>query len=113
MRDIVLIAAENHPECIDKAALRGGRFTEKLIFEYPDQDGIACFIEAWKKKSPAPFELALTAQNIAKAIGNNSSIATVTAILQESGNRMISRNASDDATVQLCDLNAAIKTIKG
>jgi transitional endoplasmic reticulum ATPase len=113
VRDIVFIAATNHPDSIDKAALRGGRFTEKLFFEYPDASGVAKFVRTWMKKSPATFAAELSPDTIAGMIGADSSIATVSAILQEAVNRMIGRSTDSDCQVSEKDLRAAITTVKG
>lgn len=93
LRDVVFIAATNHPDRIDPAALRGGRFTEKVTFSLPDSDGVSQFVSTWLKKSKAQFEPELSPAAIASLL-NGESIANVGAILQEAVNRMVGRSLS-------------------
>ncbi|CAB3800477.1 ATP-dependent zinc metalloprotease FtsH [Paraburkholderia ultramafica] len=46
MRDIVYIAATNHLEQFDSAALRGGRFEEKILFDVPGSEDMARYASA-------------------------------------------------------------------
>lgn len=50
VKDLVWIAATNHPEQIDPALLRAGRFTEKLLFSPPSQALCAQHIGTWLKR---------------------------------------------------------------
>lgn len=45
--DILFIAATNHPNGLDPAVLRGGRFTEKVGFTPPAQPAMVQMITAW------------------------------------------------------------------
>lgn len=36
---IIVIAATNHPEALDKALVRAGRFDREIVFTYPNQEG--------------------------------------------------------------------------
>ncbi len=47
LQDVVWIAATNHPEGIDSAALRGGRFEQKVPFAPPGDDTLLRMILAW------------------------------------------------------------------
>lgn len=93
IRDLVFIAATNHPERIDTAALRGGRFTEKVIFSLPDEGGVVQFVNNWIRKSPAKFDPELFPVKVSELL-EGESIANIGAILQEAVNRMIGRSVS-------------------
>lgn len=102
-RDIVFIAATNNPQTMDSAALRGGRFSEKLRFELPDLDTVTKVIAEWQRSSKAKFKL--SANDIAEVIGA-ASPANIRAILQAAVNIHISRDSPDTA-VDLDDILAA------
>jgi len=111
--DVLFIAATNHPENIDPAALRGGRFTEKLNFAYPNKNVRAEFANNWMLNSNAKFCSELNGEKLALLIGDNVSIANVAAILQESVNQML-RISNLDGTqrVQPKDVEMAIQIIR-
>lgn len=46
LRDVLLIAATNHPDGVDAAVLRGGRFGEQLAFTLPTKASILSFLRA-------------------------------------------------------------------
>lgn len=51
--DVLWVAATNHPDQLDPAALRAGRFTEKIGFELPDAEALARFVQDFVRKSRA------------------------------------------------------------
>lgn len=85
-QDIVWIAATNLPDALDAATLRGGRFTEKILFDLPDGATVARYVEDWMKTSKATF--AITPEIAALHIGQ-ASIANVKAMLQAAVNNWI------------------------
>ena len=108
VHDILWVAAVNAPETMDAAALRGGRFTEKVWFENPDANTAERIIEQWMMKSKAKFARNLTAAHIAEMLDGESP-ANIQAILQQAVNTMIGRavEGKGDRTVQLLDLETA------
>ena len=50
VRDIVYIAATNHFDQLDPAAIRGGRFTEKIFFDIPSAQAMNRFIVTGLKR---------------------------------------------------------------
>jgi transitional endoplasmic reticulum ATPase len=80
-RDVVFIAATNHPERVDPALLRAGRFTEKIQFVTPAEPLIANFVENWVASRRVLLEHTLDAAEIAKVIGPNT-VADVQGVLQ-------------------------------
>ncbi|NEX64901.1 ATP-binding protein [Noviherbaspirillum galbum] len=111
--DLVFIAATNYPERLDPAALRGGRFTEKLQFHLPSQETLARYIDRWCQSSVATFDPVLLPETLASIL-KGQSIANVAAILQEAINIRISRRAGRDLTpVNRSDVMQAMNTIVG
>jgi transitional endoplasmic reticulum ATPase len=90
VHDVVWIAATNHPERMDAAAKRGGRFTVKVEFMPPDMGTLQIFIEKWKKDCPARFSNGANAENIAGML-LGASIANVKAVLQQAVNIAVDR----------------------
>ncbi len=112
--DILWVIAVNAPDTLDPAALRGGRFTEKIWFDYPDVDVVMLIVAQWMDKIPAQFESSLTPGALAHMLKGESP-ANIKAILQQAVNQMISRTESnpDDQTVKLPDVISAQKIILG
>jgi transitional endoplasmic reticulum ATPase len=113
VKDVVYIAATNHPDHLDPAAVRGGRFTEKLFFPLPDQDGIRIFVAEWMAKSPASFATDATPGTIAEELGDDMSIANAAAIMQEAVNQMIGSAVADSGEVTLHNIRGAKEVILG
>lgn len=86
VRDILWIAATNLPEAMDDSTKRGGRFTEKVLFDLPDSPTIARYVADWMQASKATF--AITPDVAAQHIGQ-AAIANVKAILQTAVNNWI------------------------
>jgi transitional endoplasmic reticulum ATPase len=109
VRDVVWIAATNHPEQIDSALLRGGRFTEKVRFELPTSDLIGGFVEGWLGKRQVQLEDGLLSSSIAKLL-DGLSIANIEAILQAALNRAIARRTTP-VLIGVADLEQARRTV--
>lgn len=107
--DIVWIAATNLPDALDTAVVRGGRFTEKILFDLPDEATLTTYIARWREKSRSAFDDALTPAALAHAIGQVS-IANVQAILQTAVNHMIGYG---DAVVRMDHVIAARDEVLG
>lgn len=107
--DILFITATNHPEVMDSAVLRGGRFTEKVMFELPTRADLERYIPGWfAKKSVA---LAMPVHDVATAL-EGSSIANVNAICQMAVNLAIGDSPSEERIcVGEAHLRLAIQTI--
>lgn len=109
--DVVVIAATNHPEDIDPALLRAGRFTEKVMFSPPATDAVPRFIADWIKKKGLAVEPGLDAFDIA-ALLEGQTIAAIEGTLQYAVNRAIHRQGHK-ATVVLTaqDVRAAAEVV--
>lgn len=110
-KDVLFVAATNHPDMIDDAMLRGGRFTEKIEFSLPDLSTLRDFIGKWIEECKAPLNHDFTVENVAQLL-RGQSLANVKVILQGSINESVSRLSSDpDATVGLMDVESAMQLI--
>lgn len=90
VKDVVWIAATNHPDQIDAALLRGGRFTEKVEFEPPTREALASYLEQWLRKRNIQLGAGLSVRQIAELVGAQS-IANAEAIVQGAVNRAVAR----------------------
>lgn len=96
VRDVVWIAATNHPDQIDQALLRGGRFTEKVEFVRPDESQLASHVGKWLLTRDIALSPDISAQDVAELVGDES-IANVEAVLQYAVNRAISKSAGNQS----------------
>ncbi|MFB0936628.1 MAG: ATP-binding protein, partial [Propionivibrio sp.] len=112
--DILYIAATNHPDTMDPAALRGGRFTEKIEFGLPDEETVFAFLKKWKAETKAQFAANFSLQKAAERLAGHS-IANVKEILQMAINNAIARIDLDAGTarVSMQDLDLAIQSVQG
>ncbi len=100
--DVVFIAATNHPEEIDPALLRAGRFTEKVMFAAPASDVVPRFIADWIKRKKLAIEPGADAFDIA-ALLEGQTIAAIEGTLQYAVNRAIHRQGYDGSVVLTVD----------
>lgn len=112
VKDILFIAATNAPDLIDQAMLRGGRFTEKIGFNLPNDFALKTFIAQWIGKTRAPLATDFTAENVL-GILSGQSLANVEAILQAAVNEAISTGENKGFKVNLHHLHSAVELIKG
>jgi transitional endoplasmic reticulum ATPase len=107
--DVVWIAATNHPDQIDSALLRGGRFTEKVRFNKPSAATLAVFVAKWLTDRKVQLAGELNAEAVALAIGNES-IANVEAVLQAAVNRAVARKGQTMAITD-SDIQQAVDLV--
>lgn len=110
--DVVWIAATNHPENMDSAALRGGRFTEKVEFALPDHSVIAEFVRSWMAKSKARFDASVTPE-VAAELLEGLSVANIAAVLQQAADLMVERCVvtGNEGSATLEDLSTARSSV--
>lgn len=112
--DVLFIAATNHPDSMDAAALRGGRFTEKIEFGLPDEATIEVFLARWGSETAATVADELDYGEVARLMIGNP-IANIKEIMQLAVNNAIMRLRPGDefATVEMIDIHKAISSIGG
>lgn len=110
--DILWIAATNHPEQLDPAALRGGRFTEKIEFLPPDVDALREFVGRFVDASPAQW-----AGDCAHAAPQlmGLALADVRAVLQQAVTYAAVRKVTSGSASAVClaDIQAARRHVLG
>jgi transitional endoplasmic reticulum ATPase len=111
VRDVVWIAATNHPDQIDAALLRGGRFSEKVMFDSPSPQDLSRYMQQWLERKNVALDADTGIDLIADLVGSES-IANAEAILQSAVNRAVSRRESP-VIVRLDDFERASALVRG
>lgn len=81
VRDVVVMAATNHPEQIDPALLRAGRFTEKVAFMPPPASDLPRFLSGWFREKKTPLSADLDVFDLADVFAGHT-IADIEGSLQ-------------------------------
>jgi len=112
--DVLFIAATNHPDSMDSAALRGGRFTEKIEFALPDAPTIKEYLERWGSTTKAAIANEVDFDEVAEMLTGNP-LANIKEILQMAVNGAIMRlmPGDDCPTVEMIDIEKAIASVTG
>lgn len=110
VRDVIWIAATNHPDQVDSALLRGGRFAEKVVFKLPSPEALVGFVRDWMQRRNVALDDALDPSAVAQAIGSLS-IADAEAVLQGALNRAVARRVSP-VQVKPEDIKRAIVSLQ-
>ncbi|WP_175425490.1 AAA family ATPase [Trinickia violacea] len=113
IRDVIFIAATNHQDRMDPAALRGGRFSEKVRFDVPDSADLRRYINATLgriAKRRYSVILGTFAQCMAELSGR--SIADADAVISEAVNRAATRAIRENiAEIRPADVAAAARSV--
>lgn len=111
VKDVVFIAATNHPDQIDPALLRAGRFTEKVEFAPPPRDQIPRFVSNWIKGKKVMLDVGLDVFQITTLL-EGQTIANIEGVLQYALNRAISRKTGQKPVVlSLEDVTAGARIV--
>ena len=103
-KGVVILAATNRPESLDKALLRPGRFDRRVRMELPDLEGRKAILQVHLKKvKHEAIDLDLIARATSGASG-----AELANIVNEAALRAV-RNNCDSVTTQ--DLEESIETV--
>ena len=111
VKDVVVIAATNHPEQIDPALLRSGRFTEKVEFAPPPASEVPRFLSGWIKSRNVQLADDLDVFDLADAFDGRT-IADIEGALQYALNKAISEHATSGRPVITKDhIHAAVRVV--
>lgn len=89
LRDVLFIAATNHPESADSAMVRGGRFGEHIEFTLPEEATILAYLRAEASKSPVVCADKVLTQCSSSLVG--LPLSDVRGFLKRACNRAASR----------------------
>lgn len=114
VHDVLWVAATNHPEKLDSAAVRGGRFTEKFEFDLPTATVINAYVQNWKRSAKAQVEQAVTGEFCAELL-EGQSIANIKEVLQAATNVAVSRALLSDErpVISTDDVVAGLRRVTG
>lgn len=111
VRDVVWIAATNHPDQIDAALLRSGRFTEKVFFDSPPAEMLPKYIAGWLKRKAVALHPSADIFDLAQDL-EGCTIADVDGTLQYALNVAISSTAKDGVPlIGRSDIKSAMKVV--
>lgn len=110
LRDVMFVAATNHAEAMDAAALRGGRFAEHFYFAPPSDDTLVTILAAFIDSKPqAPWSddfTAVAAATMLRRFDPEIAPATAKDRIQQAINRAVTR--LDGSRITLADLAAVL-----
>ncbi len=113
VRDVIYIAATNHYDRLDSAALRGGRFEEKIRFDVPDHHDMERHV-ARKLKQVAEGRYALKAGAVEQCLSvlSGRSIADADAVIDRTINFAAVRSLQENvAELRRSDVVAAARAV--
>lgn len=111
VKDVVWFAATNHPDNIDPALLRGGRFTEKVLLDLPSSEQIAQHLRRWLDARSVQLEQGFSVEMFAGIVGQVS-IANGEAVAQAALNRAVARRQGK-VVVRQADVEQAMRLVLG
>ncbi|WP_150698339.1 AAA family ATPase [Pandoraea terrae] len=113
IRDVIFIAATNHQDRMDPAALRGGRFSEKVRFDVPERADLERYISTalWQfAKERYGLKPGTIRQCMAELSGRT--IADADAVIAEAVNRAATRAIRENvAEIRPADVAAAARSV--
>lgn len=108
----MFIAATNHPETLDSAVTRGGRFGEHYEFKKPEEDTVLKMVKEWidSKKADTPFHEGFTPEAVSKVL-HGLAPSDIKDRLQQAVNVGVARILSSDGDEQVTveDLMAVMR----
>jgi transitional endoplasmic reticulum ATPase len=83
LRDVMFVAATNYCEQIDAAALRGGRFEEKIFFDVPAAADMAAYVSNAFARVARDYRVSKRAVRLVTDCLTGRSIADADAVIQK------------------------------
>jgi transitional endoplasmic reticulum ATPase len=111
LHDVLFIAATNHPDDLDKAITRGGRFSEHFGFKEPEENTVLLMVREWisSKRGTTPFHDEFTAESVSQHLKGKAP-SDIKEALQQAVNTGVGRIMSGDGeeAIMLKDLHAVL-----
>jgi transitional endoplasmic reticulum ATPase len=109
--DLMFIAATNLPDLMDEAALRGGRFTEKIEFALPALPETVQFVGAWAKSVRLRLATDMTVLKVSRRL-QNLAYANLQETLQQAVNIAVARKLRGErGEITLLDIDEAYDSV--
>lgn len=111
VRDLLFIAATNYYDRIDSAAVRGGRFEEKIVFDVPEIEDMQAYIRAkLDRLSDWTVEASVELLLCEHLLGH--SIADADAVIQKAIDAAAVRRLRENTTdIRESDVGQAVKAV--
>ncbi|WP_321935542.1 AAA family ATPase [Paraburkholderia sp. J8-2] len=112
VRDVMFIAATNYFDRVDSAAVRGGRFEEKIVFDVPENEDMAGYIQKAVDRLSESWELpgSIHAMLCERLLGR--SIADADAVIQKTVDAAAVRRLREETTdIRESDVEAAARAV--
>jgi transitional endoplasmic reticulum ATPase len=111
VKDVVVIAATNHPNQIDPALLRAGRFTEKIEFSAPPVQELPRFLSDWIRAKQTTLSKELDVFSLA-TIFQGHTIADIEGAMQYALNCAVADHQGDGRPlIRAIHLEAAMSVV--
>ncbi|MEW4339603.1 AAA family ATPase [Chromobacterium vaccinii] len=108
--DVLVVGATNHPDQLDPAVLRGGRFTVKIEFSNADETQVRGLIEAWRKSLKIQVSHHVSDDYLIERMVGMSAADIRNKVLQGAVNKAAIRSTSGVmAIIDRTDIEAAFK----
>ncbi|MCC8401663.1 ATP-binding protein [Paraburkholderia sp. MMS20-SJTN17] len=113
VRDVIFVAATNHYGRPDAAAVRGGRFSEKVRFDVPERADLERYVtETLFKFARGRYVLKQGTIGRCMDVLAGRAIADADAVIAEAVNRAATRAIRDNiAEIRPLDVSAAARTV--
>lgn len=112
VKDVLFVAATNHPDLIDPAMLRAGRFTEKVPFFDAGREQVAQLILNWMQSKKAAFAEGMSIHTASEMLEGHSP-ANVEGALQAALNVAIPKTKGPQVQLSQDHLLRGIQTVLG
>lgn len=111
VRDLLFIAATNHYDRIDSAAVRGGRFEEKIVFDVPEAQDMQAYIRA-KLDGLDGWTVEASIESLLCGYLRGHSIADADAVIQKAIDSAAVRRLREETTdIRTSDVEQAAKAV--
>lgn len=111
VRDLLFIAATNYYDRIDSAAVRGGRFEEKIVFDVPEAEDMHAYIRA-KLEGLEGWTVGASVESLLCGYLQGRSVADADAVIQKAIDAAAVRRLREETTdVRDSDVEQAAKVV--
>ncbi|WP_321817005.1 MULTISPECIES: AAA family ATPase [unclassified Paraburkholderia] len=111
VRDVLFVAATNHFDRVDTAAVRGGRFEEKIVFDVPKAEDMQTYIRA-KLASLSGWAVGVSVESRLFSNLQGASVADADAVIQKAIDAAAVRRLRDNTNdIRAEDVDQAASSV--